>query len=211
MKGLLYKDARIMATSFRTLPIMVLIFLVVSVINQTGAFWSVYGIFIGCTMISTLQNVDENSKWCTYCDTLPITRADLVKEKYLLALIAVVLSIAALVILRLVLSLFGIGPGMEGLGVVCITMAMAGILASSLNLVTAFLFGPQKSQIARLVLIIAMVVVCMAIINYVPGLLATLAGLPPVILLMLGVVLPLAFAFLCYRISCIGFEKRILL
>ena len=47
MKGLLYKDARIMATSFRTLPLMVLVFLVVSVFAENGDYWSIYGIFIG--------------------------------------------------------------------------------------------------------------------------------------------------------------------
>ena len=211
MKGLLYKDARIMATSFRTLPLMVLIFLVVSVFNENSGFWSIYGIFMGCTMISTLQNVDENSKWCTFCDTLPINRDLLVKEKYLLAIIFTIISIAVLVLLRIIVSLFGIGQGFNGLGVTCISIAMAGIVSSSLTLMTSFLFGPQKSQLARLVMIVVMVTVCMSIINYAPEFLVWLANLSPFILLVLGILVPLAVAFLCFRISCIGFEKRVLL
>ena len=211
MKGLLYKDARIMATSFRTLPLMVLIFLVVSVFNENSGFWSIYGIFMGCTMLSTLQNVDENSKWCTFCDTLPINRDLLVKEKYLLAIIFTIISIAVLVLLRIIVSLFGIGQGFNGLGVTCISIAMAGIVSSSLTLMTSFLFGPQKSQLARLVMIVVMVTVCMSIINYAPEFLVWLANLSPFILFVIGIIVPLAFAFLCYRISCIGFEKRVLL
>ena len=53
MKGLLYKDLKILTTSFRTLPLIVFVFLLVSVFNETGSFWSMYGIFMGCTMIST--------------------------------------------------------------------------------------------------------------------------------------------------------------
>lgn len=116
MKGLLYKDGRILATSFRTLPLMVFIFLLVSVFNENGSFWSMYGIFMGCTMISTLQNLDETSKWCTFCDTLPLNRSDLVTEKYILGLIVTAVSVAVLVVLRIGFGLFGIGNGFNGLG-----------------------------------------------------------------------------------------------
>ena len=210
MKGLLYKDGRILVTSFRTLPLMVFIFLLVSVFNETGSFWSMYGIFMGCTMISTLQNLDETSKWCTFCDTLPINRSDLVKEKYILGLIVTAVSVAVLVVLRIGFGLFGVGNGLRDLGATCISMVMAGIVSSSITLTTAFLFGPQKSQIARLVVIVVMVTACMSIINFAPDFLAWLAGLSPVILLILGFVIPLGFAYLCYRISCTGFEKRVL-
>ena len=150
MKGLLYKDLKILTTSFRTLPLIVFIFLLVSVFNETGSFWSMYGIFMGCTMISTLQNLDESSKWCTFCDTLPLNRSDLVTEKYILAMIVTALSVAVLVVMRIGFGLFGIGNGFNDLGVTCISMVMAGIVSSSITLMTAFLFGPQKSQIAHL-------------------------------------------------------------
>ena len=210
MKGLLYKDGRILVTSFRTLPLMVFIFLLVSVFNENGSFWSMYGIFMGCTMISTLQNLDETSKWCTFCDTLPLNRSDLVTEKYILGLIVTAVSVAVLVVMRIGFGLFGIGNGFNGLGVTCISMVMAGIVSSSITLMTAFLFGPQKSQIARLVVIVVMVTACMSIISFAPDFLTWLSGLPPVILLILGFVIPLGFAYLCYRISCTGFEKRVL-
>lgn len=210
MKGLLYKDGRILLTSFRTLPLIVLVFLFVSVFNETGSFWSMYGIFMGCTMISTLQNLDETSRWCTFCDTLPLKRSDLVTEKYILALIVTAVSVAVLVVLRIGFGIFGIGNGFRDLGVTCISMVMAGIVSSSITLTTAFLFGPQKSQIARLVVIVVMVGACMSIINFAPEFLIWLSGLSPAILLFLGIVIPLGFAYLCYRISCTGFEKRVL-
>jgi hypothetical protein len=210
MKGLLYKDLKILTTSFRTLPLIVFIFLLVSVFNETGSFWSMYGIFMGCTMISTLQNLDESSKWCTFCDTLPLNRSDLVTEKYILSMIVTAASVALLVVMRVGFGLFGIGNGLNGLGVTCISMIMAGIVSSSITLMTAFLFGPQKSQIARLVVIVVMVTACMSIINFAPDFLTWLSGLSPVILLILGFVIPLGFAYLCYRISCTGFEKRVL-
>ncbi len=210
MKGLLYKDGRILVTSFRTLPLMVFIFLLVSVFNENGSFWSMYGIFMGCTMISTQQNLDETSKWCTFCDTLPLNRSDLVTEKYILGLIVTAVSVAVLVVMRIGFGLFGIGNGFNGLGVTCISMVMAGIVSSSITLMTAFLFGPQKSQIARLVVIVVMVGACMSIISFAPEFLVWLAGLPAVILLLLGIILPLGFAYLCFRISCTGFEKRVL-
>lgn len=211
MKGLLYKDTRILMSSFRTIPLIILVFLVVSVFNEAGSFWAMYGIFIGCTMISTLQNVDENTKWCTFCDTTPITRTICVQEKFLLAMIVTGIAAAVLVVLRIVLGFFGIGLGMNGLGITVISMLMAGIVSSSITLMTSFLFGPQKSQVARLVVIVLMVAICMSIINFAPEFLTWLTGLSPLILLLLGIVIPFAFAYLCYRISCAGFEKRTLL
>ena len=211
MKGLLYKDFRLLQKNFVTIPLIVTVFLVLSLVNQGGAFWSVYAVFIGCTLVSTLHNTDETTRWCTYCDTTPLKRSDLVKEKYVFSLLLISAIILFFVVLRLIAGIFGLGQGTDELPVTCLSMAMLGMIISSLSLTFSFLFGPQKSQIYRMALILFMVIGCMSIINYAPGAIEWLSRLPAVILIVLSLLAPLAIMCLCYKTSCIGFEKRNLL
>ncbi len=138
-------------------------------------------------MVSSLQNADEASKWCTYCDTLPLARKDLVREKYVLMLVIIAAA------------------------VIVLSMIMAGLLSSSITLATAFVFGPQHSQVMRLIVVVVMVGACMAIINYVPGFMDWLMSLSPILLLCLSIVIPSLFAFASFLISCAGFERRTLI
>ncbi len=210
MKGLIYKDLKLLQHSFKILPLMVVFFLLLSLVNESNSFWSVYGIFLICTMVSTMQNSDETGKWCSYCDTLPITRRDLVKEKFLFSLLVIGSTILIYICMRVIAGFFGVGEGMRNLGVTCLSMSMIGIISSSLTLTTSFLFGPQKGQIARVIVLVVMVACCMGIITYAPSVMAMLATLPGAVLLICGILIPLLIAWLCYIISCNGFAKRIL-
>ena len=162
-------------------------------------------------MVSSLQNADEASKWCTYCDTLPLARKDLVREKYVLMLVIIAAAVIVLIVLRTAAGLLGFGPGVRGLGVIVLSMIMAGLLSSSITLATAFVFGPQHSQVMRLIVVVVMVGACMAIINYVPGFMDWLMSLSPILLLCLSIVIPSLFAFASFLISCAGFERRTLI
>ncbi len=208
MKGLLYKDFRMILVSFRVLPFIVFVLLGGSMFTDVSAFWSVYAMFMGSLLVSSMQNMDETGRWCTYCDTFPLRRSDIVKEKYVLALICAAVIILVYAVLRLVGALFG--RGIADLGITCFGMSLVGIVSSAMTLMTSFVFGPQKGAVARLVVIIAVVSICMGLMNYAPAVLDGLAGLSPALLLLICCAVPLLFAGLCFRISCAVFEKRTL-
>ncbi len=210
MKGLFYKDVISVTKLYRSMFLIILVFLSLSFIQKGNFFWAVYAAFMGCTMVATMQNTDETSKWCALCDTLPVTRSDMVKEKFLFNTLINLGIIAVYLILCLIAMLFKAAPAPGDIFVSIITMWIAGVVSSSLTLTTAFLFGPQKSQLMRVVTIVFFVTVCMSVINYAPGFMDFLKNVNPAVMMPLALALPVVIQLISMRIASKGFEKRIL-
>ena len=89
MKGLLYKDFRLITKDYKTFLIISVVFILMGAVWKEGLYGPVYGMFFLATVVSTLQNYDEAVGFRKYCEILPLTRYDVVNEKYLLSLILV--------------------------------------------------------------------------------------------------------------------------
>lgn len=82
MKGLFYKEARSLWHFGKTYLLMLVIFLGLALYQSTdssgGAVWMLYPIFFAGTLPASLIGDDEKSGWLAYCDTLPVTRRQIV-------------------------------------------------------------------------------------------------------------------------------------
>ena len=98
IKGLLKKDLYNLA-SYKISLIMIVIFCSIAIIGTDSIYWGsvVIGIIVGMISLSTFS-YDEISKANKYILTLPVTRKEIVLEKYVLAILATILG-----------SLFGFG------------------------------------------------------------------------------------------------------
>ena len=210
MKGLFYKDLVSVTKTYRSIFLIILVFLGASFLSKGNLFWASYAAFMGCTMVATMQNIDETSKWCRMCDTLPVTRSDMVREKFLFNTMINLGIIGVYLIMAVIASLFRLAPEPADILVSVVTMWIAGIISSSCTLTTAFLFGPQRSQLMRVVMIVVFVMVCMSLINYVPGFMEFLKNTNPMIIIPLALALPVVIQLLSIMIASAGFEKRIL-
>lgn len=76
MKGLFYKDVLMLTRSFRAYLAMTLFFIILATIRPDNSFWAVYGTFFFVTLVSSLMAVDEQSRWLSYCDILPLKRRE---------------------------------------------------------------------------------------------------------------------------------------
>lgn len=209
MKGLLYKDLMGLKRTYRVYLFLFLLFIGISIFQPNNSFWAVYATFLTCTMTSTLQNSDETSGWALTCDALPVTRSVQVTERFALSLLLNLAGIALYLLAGAISAFAGFGASLSSISVTLLTMFMIGILSMSVTLTTAFLFGPQKSGIIRIAVIVVMVVICMSIINYSPGLMSTLQTLPPIALALLGICLPLLFMAGAWQLSVFGYSRRI--
>ena len=102
MKGLLIKDFYV---SLRTGWLYFVVTVVLGGIIAFGGarpFVFLPAAYLMMILPMTLLAIDERAKWNTYADTLPITRAQVVAEKYILTLILSAFSAAVLAVSALI-------------------------------------------------------------------------------------------------------------
>ena len=170
MKGLLYKDFRLIVKDYRTFLIISVVFILMGAIWREGLYGPVYGMFFLATVVSTLQNYDEAVGFRRYCEILPVTRIDVVNEKYLLSVILVFAGVVLYALVSLVLGHLGMIPE------TAMAMVAVGLLASAFSLPFAILFGAQKGSLVRMGIIAMMVMCGMFLINGTDDILAFLSG-----------------------------------
>lgn len=92
IKGLLKKDLYNLA-SYKTTLIIIVIFCGMAIIGTDAIYWGsvVIGIIVGMISLSTFS-YDEMAKSNRYILTLPVTRKEIVLEKYILAIGATILG-----------------------------------------------------------------------------------------------------------------------
>ena len=204
MKGLFYKDVLMLTRSFRAYLAMTLFFIILATIRPDNSFWAVYGTFFFVTLVSSLMAVDEQSRWLSYCDILPLKRRDIINERYLLSLILT----AALVVLFLILSLIFRHADMPTVLVTAGMMVALSLLAISVSMPINVKFGTAKGQMVRMTVIIVMVACGMFIINYAGPITAILLQVKASILLFgIAAFIVLIFA-LSWLLSIRIYEKK---
>lgn len=149
MRGLLIKDYRLLWNQRRTFGIMMLIWMIVVVTNTNPVFAVSYLIFICSIMSINTISYDQHEKGITFLLSLPISRKQYVREKYLLFLI----NLAAAVVFSV---LFILIPGnIEG--TVVIYLIGMVVLAISVMMPVSMIFGAEKG---RLVIIAFGAIIC---------------------------------------------------
>lgn len=149
MKGLLRKDFYLLWCYCRVLPMLLLVFIVLSAFpGNEGMFLVFYPCILGSALPVNLLAYDEAERWCTYCDTLPVTRRQYVSGKYLIGLICagvIFLLSAAAAAVRL--SRVGALNPVD-LGDQLAALAAVSPLPAALCLPLMFKYGTQKGRIA---------------------------------------------------------------
>ena len=204
MKGLFYKDVLMLTRSFRAYLAMTLFFIILATIRPDNSFWAVYGTFFFVTLVSSLMAVDEQSRWLSYCDILPLKRRDIINERYLLSLILT----AVLVVLFLILSLIFRHADMPTVLVTAGMMVALSLLAISVSMPINVKFGTAKGQMVRMTVIVVMVACGMFIINYAGPITAILLQVRASVLLFgIAAFIILIFA-LSWLLSIRIYEKK---
>lgn len=204
MKGLFYKDVLMLTRSFRAYLAMTLFFIILATIRPDNSFWAVYGTFFFVTLVSSLMAVDEQSRWLSYCDILPLKRRDIINERYLLSLILT----AVLVVLFLILSLIFRHADMPTVLVTAGMMVALSLLAISVSMPINVKFGTAKGQMVRMTVIIVMVACGMFIINYAGPITAILLQVKASILLFSAAAVIILIFALSWLLSIRIYEKK---
>ena len=145
MKGLLRKDLFMILKYGRTLLVMCVIFLAMSIVAEENFFFIVYPVLLGGVLPVTLLSYDERFGWNRYCDALPITRKQVVDERYLMSLLSFfVLYVLTLAVQAAVLLPKGRGEDLLELAGL---LPSLGLVAPALMLPITLRWGVEKGRI----------------------------------------------------------------
>ncbi len=152
MKGLLLKDLYTMRSYFKSYLLIVVVFLGASFFGGNTFF--VFYPCLMCGMIPTnLIAYDERSRFAQYSDSLPVSRAQSVSEKYLMGLFSqgAVLLVTGIVqgIRMSVNGTFSAGEFI----VLMLSLLLVSMLASAVPLPFIFKNGVEKGRLAYYVMI----------------------------------------------------------
>lgn len=180
IKGLLKKDLYNLA-SYKTTLIIVVLVCGIAIIGTDAIYWGsvVIGIIVGMISLSTFS-YDEMSKSNKYILTLPVTRKEIVLEKYVLAIGATILGgILGFIVTLLVGNVMNylrpdnlIDINIETLLATSVGGMFGISLIQSIQIPSIFKWGAEKGRIQMFIVLFVLV-----IIGAIAGFLLKQAGL----------------------------------
>ncbi len=212
MKALIWKDLYCIANTIRSM-VVVLVFLAVCLIPSAGP--EGYAVF--CTWFCTMMvlntfSFDEYCKWNHFALTMPVSRREIVRAKYLvlvlLSVTSAVFGMAIAAVARVVLSKALIWAELKALPLVALAGVCVSLMLMGSVIPLVLKFGPEKAR-----LFLVLVTAIPAGLLYAGNLLLNTAGIV-ITGEMLTTVLPffplpaLAWTAGTYAISCRIFEKE---
>ncbi len=148
MKGLLLKDLMNLKKQSLLLLIVVGFYLVVSLVNASVSVFSTM-LTVMCAMLPiTAMSYDERAHWDRYALTMPLSRRDLVVEKYLLGFLMLLGALALSLLVQAIA-----GQLMEEALATGLLSLATGLLFQLLTMPVMFKLGVEKGRMAMLVLI----------------------------------------------------------
>ena len=147
MKGLIIKDLCVIKNQMRSLLLILVFFVFISIINKDATFILFLVPFYMIMILITTFSYDEFNKWECYWNSLPLSRKEIVKAKYLLfnatSLIVLVLGILASIIVPNFIE----NTTFESIYASIIGVAFGICLVISLLIPFYYKFGSQKGRI----------------------------------------------------------------
>ncbi len=152
MKGLLKKDLYMFWGYTRTFLLIALFFVVISSFVRENMFLLVYPMILSAILPVTLLSYDEKFKWNSFCDAMPLTRRQVVSEKYLLTLLVSLCMFLLLTLANGIPMLVRHEPPAKLLEILTVLLPF-GLIGPAVLLPFIFRMGPEKGRIAYLVLV----------------------------------------------------------
>ena len=202
MKGLLLKDIYVAKKNLRTFLVMILAFSLGSLAaRENGNFFLCYGLVLLPGITMSLISYDERYHWDVYAGAMPLSREQMVTEKYLLHLGMVLVWLPVLLLLQHFQQVPAFGDSPLTLLVAGLNL---GLLLPGILLPIIFAVGTEKGRAGYYVVLFGGM-----ILATVSEELTSLTGyVPEAVSGSLLALLPVAVYVLSWRIAIRLYEKR---
>lgn len=199
MKGLIIKEFLGLRRYFRILAVLMVLYIFMAFgMTSVSIFAAINAILV---MICSLNSFsyDSYNHWNEFAMSLPLSRADLVKSKYLFILLLCAFGTAVTLILSLIVGLI-IHLPMQEIFIAILCSALTALFLGALTTPFIYKFGVEKARYILIIIVMIPTLVFVSFGSYLPTLhlpsaqtLTLLAWCSPVFVL--------AFVFLSYLIS----------
>ncbi len=153
MKGLLQKDLYMIWRYGRTLLLISLVFLAVSVMGESrdNFFFVIYPVLFGGVLPVTLISYEERCGWNSWCDTMPVSRSTVVNARY----VCTFLCFLALYLLTLAVQAVVRIPRGEGKALLELAQVLPamGLVTPAVMLPVTLRWGVEKGRLVYYVVI----------------------------------------------------------
>lgn len=163
MKGLLLKDWYLICRHCRAYLMILVVFLGIGLFSPESIFFLYYPVLMAGSIPVTLLSYDSMSRWESYSRTFPYSEGQLVAAKYLISLLAVLVT--ALVTVLAYGAIQGGTDWMALLSMGCMVLAL-GLLTPALMLPWVFKFGAEKGRIVFYVVLVLLMLVCGVFVGF---------------------------------------------
>ena len=208
MKGLLIKDFLVLKKTGRIFLLIMGLYLVMAVFLDTD-MGPLMVFLCGMLSISTFA-YDEQAKWDAYALTMPLKKRDLVRAKYVLAMILCLTGAAAGAVLSIAGSMDQPFVDWKGILTASGIALCASYLFNSLAIPLLYKFGAEKTRLVLMICYAAPLVAASLVLNELEKSADTLLRLQSY--LDLGAILlpfiTLAALFFSYSISLRIYRKK---
>lgn len=141
MKGLLLKDWYMLIKYYRNFLFVIVGMSILYLFSRHNPFFLVYPMIVAVMIPISLMSYDEKTRWSTYCDALPCTRAQVVSAKYVFCILG---TMAVLLFSALIIS---VSSGMDEL-IMLYIIGSIGLLVPGITLPVIFKLGVEKGRLA---------------------------------------------------------------
>lgn len=166
MKGLFYKEARCLWQYGKSYILMVVVFFGLSMVNDGGGIntmWLLYPVFLLASLPASLLNADEKDGWMMYCDTLPVTRRQIVMVKYVIC--AILAAAVTLLAIAAALVRGQLDPAFRAeLKTLLPLMPLTGLTAPALMFPAMFRLGAIKGRTVYISVVILVAAACAVLV-----------------------------------------------
>lgn len=202
MKGMFLKDFYVAKKNLRTFLVMILAFSLGSLAaKDSGNFFLCYGLVLMPGITMSLISYDERYHWDCYAGAMPLSREQMVTEKYLLHLGMVLVWLPVLLLLQHFQSVPAFGGSPLALLVAGLNL---GLLLPGILLPIIFAVGTEKGRAGYYIVLFGGM-----ILATVSEELTSLTGyVPEAVSGSLLALLPAAVYLLSWRIAIRLYEKR---
>lgn len=147
MKGLLLKDIYTMKETLKSLVFAFIIFFISGYINENPMYITMMLSMLSIVTLTTGMAYDEQSGWNEYVLALPVSRKDIVIEKYIFSLGILIFSvIVSIGSSFLIMKLKG-SSDMEEILITNYGVFISVLFIVSLIMPALFKYGPQKARV----------------------------------------------------------------
>lgn len=163
MIGLIINDLYLTVKNFKVYFILTMVLVVLSFfeglnsVNSVISFYIIYAYMLIALIPISLCALDEQSRWCTYCMTLPVSRREYVSGKYIISILCAAFNAVIWLIIQMstIVNKSIIFSELLGQGRIPLPLVLAlSLFAPALSLPITFKFGSAKGRLINILVVV---------------------------------------------------------